>query len=304
MSGVEPGDDAQDDRRRTSRHTLPLVSLLGALLVATLAGPGIVHQFSKRLDHAQPPAAAPAPLTSTMSTVSQPGTSNTSTTGVTTDTAATTTAAASQPDGTVADGGGPVASGTVPSTTTTTTATSATPTSVALTRVITLQLVPAVRDVIVRVGGVERASDAFGRIDVSGLPTETTLEFVGIQLQPSIVRAEFTSWSDGSTTPQRTLGELTGPTASLALVVSSRVVATTRSGAEGTVVLTSERGPIELATGMLQWVPFTQGIAVAEGLLSQQLTYTTTSLSVDGVAAPLRPQQFVASPEAAWVIDA
>ena len=303
----DDGDGSGDDRdggagRR--RAAVPVASLVAALGAAVLFGPSIVDGFSGGDGSGAsppPPAVSEVSGDAPVDASADPSPGAPAPRPVITlapEPPASTEPASTEPPST--DPGSTDPSGTA-------VAAATDPITVPI-RVDTLQLVPAIRDVIVEVGGVRRSSDAFGRIDVSSASPDDVVELIGIEVTPAISRATFVSWADGETTAARPLSELTGPTAGLAIVVSNRVVVSLASEAgsgavaDARVTFSSEAGSVELATGVLQWVPFARGVLSDQGLLAQQLTYSSTAVTAAGVTTPVTRQQFVASPEASWRI--
>ena len=296
--------------RHQRRQSAAIAALLAAVLAVTLFGPGLARAFTDRLQHDS--GAAPGgsgdlavPVASAPST----NQSSESADGLeSTDSPASTVESTAAPtDSTEAD----ITPLTTTVTPTTSTPVPSAPTSATSTTAVEpvtmLQTVPAVRDVIVEIGGVLMATDSNGRITVAdGL--RGTITVIGRESDPSLQQAQFSSWADGNTQPSRDAGELHGPVAQVGVTVLSRIITTVDGVADGATpptsaaTFTSEAGPLTLTLGQPQWVPAIRAVIAGGGFAEQALHYTATSISTDGADSPVAPQQFVPTPEALWEI--
>lgn len=176
--------------------------------------------------------------------------------------------------------------------------------------VTTLQVVPALRDVIVVVGGARYSTDALGRVELAAEHHGQVAEVIGLTAQPSLARAEFTGWADGVTDPVRPLASVDGPVATLGFEVRHRVLVDVSEelardvGRSATVRLDTGRGEIELRVGTATWVLAMVAERTEQGLVARPVSYTATSLESGGVDVVLAPTTFIASPEATWTVDA
>ncbi len=298
---------------------MPVAALVAATLGVTAFGPGIVHGVRDRLRHndnppvsasAVDPTVAVTPLTTSpvpMPTASAPGAGTTS---------AASTSAASIPVGTV-----PVSTvsvSTIPPAPVPVTPVPVTPapvtpapvTSVPVSRpeVEMIQIVPATRDVIVRIDGTDMASDALGRI---ALPTDHrhgAIEVIGRNAEPIVQRVDFTGWGDGNTSTSRSLDDVSGPVAQIGFSIDSRVIVETTpatpAGEGAHITFASVAATVDVPVGETQWLPTMQAVPTGDGLIARSVTYTAQTITVDGASTQLSPQQFTASPEALWTVTA
>lgn len=298
---------SRSEQRDTSLHNfMPVAALVAATLGVTAFGPGIVHGVRDRLRHNDnPPVSASAvdpnevvtPLTTSpvpVPTASAP--------------VAHPTSAASTPVGTV-----PVPTvtvSTIPAAPVPVTSVNMPTTSapVSLPEVQMIQIVPATRDVIVRIDGTDMASDALGRIALPADHRHGTIEVIGRNAEPIVQRVDFTSWGDGNTSTSRSLDDLSGPVAQIGFSIDSRViVATTPATPAGEgvhITFASAATTVDVPVGETQWLPTMQAVPTADGLIARALTYTAQTINVDGLSTQLPPQQFTASPEALWTVTA
>jgi hypothetical protein len=170
--------------------------------------------------------------------------------------------------------------------------------------VTSLQTVPPVRDLIVEIGGQRYSSDASGAIPVAGLDPHAQVVVIGVLADPPIQQVEFLGWADGASNAPRALRTLSGPVASLALSLSSRVTVAVADGTTGpaTVEFDTEDGPVFVELGAPTWLLDQRAVRGNAGLTVQQLQYTAKSFSRAARVSPLLPQVFLATPEAQWVL--
>ncbi len=182
-------------------------------------------------------------------------------------------------------------------------ATSTTATTPAIT-VSTLQTVPPVRDLIVEIGGDRYSTDGSGAISVGGIDPAAEVVVIGVLANPPIQQVDFLGWADGGGAGPRALRSLAGPVASLGLSLSSRVVVGLVADTvdTATVRFESEDGPVLVPLDTPTWLPDRRAVPGETGLTVQQHHYIARRLITPDGAAPLAPQQFVATPEARWVI--
>lgn len=170
-----------------------------------------------------------------------------------------------------------------------------------------VQVVPPLRDVLVRVDGVALASDALGRISIPEDHRNGTIEIVGRDAEPVVQQVTFMTWEDGATTATRSLNELAGPVAQIGFSVASRVVVNTNpSVPDANVTFSSQAGEVTLQVGQPQWLVGTRAtkISVAPGFTLETLTYTSLAISEGaGAQRALKAQLFVATPEVLWTVQ-
>jgi hypothetical protein len=229
---------------------------------------------------------------------------------VTAPTLAPTTAAAQQPN----SAGPPEPVTSAPAVEVTTATATPTPTSPSSTTasavsppapVTWIQTVPSVRDLIVRINGVNMATDGNGQISISPSEQEAMIEVVGRKDSPTLQQVAFTGWADGRTNPVRSLSEIPGPVAQVGVSVSSRVTVALDGidAANARVDLGSVAEPISIFVGQPQWVVQTKAVANSGALFTQAITYTPTSITLrDSTVLTAAPQQLAATPEALWTI--
>lgn len=197
----------------------------------------------------------------------------------------------------------PASAGPVGGATIETVATSSTVTATA-PPVRSLQTVPAVRDLIVEIGGRRHSTDGSGAITVAGLDPDAQVLVVGVLADPPIQKVEFVGWADGAGDAPRALRTLAGPVAWLALSLSSRVTVTLADGTTGpaTAEFDTEGGAMRVAVGLPTWLVDRRAVRGDAGLTVQQLHYTASSVATSAGSASVAPQTFVATPEARWVV--
>ncbi len=301
--------------RRTSfahaaslRHIVPVLSLVAAVLGVTLLGPRIVSGFSDKLRHETAPVPVPTSLVPTTLPIS--AAPPTGPVGGATSATTTPTSVATAIIGDATDtGAGTVVAPIVPvpaasQTTDIPTTPAATAAPPAAVEVSSIQVVPAVRDVIVQINGTMMASNDLGMIEVPPASRHGSITYIGIRSTPALRQVDFIGWDDGSQAATRPLDRLEGPTAQIGLVVRSRVMVTTTAPepVAGDIQFTSEAGPLQLTIGQPTWVMSDRAIAGGEGFTPQSLTYSTQSLLSAGVALPVAVQSFTAAPEAQWMV--
>lgn len=174
----------------------------------------------------------------------------------------------------------------------------------ALPEVERLQTVPPVRDFIVEIDGIEIASDAAGLIEVPPAHRHGTIRVVGRNANPPVQRIEFTTWPDGSADPTRPLDTVGGPSVSIGLIVSSRVMATISSNEtpKASIRFDSLAGPFDVVVDEPVWLPALQSVARTTGMTTEPIIYTASEITIDGVTTELPVQRFFPTPEAKWSI--
>lgn len=168
-----------------------------------------------------------------------------------------------------------------------------------------IQTVPAVRDLIVRINGVDMATDGNGQISISPSEQAATIEVVGRNDSPTVQQVAFTGWADGRTNATRSLSEIPGPIAQIGVAVSSRVTVALDGidTQNARVDLGSVAEPISIVVGQPQWVVQAKAVANSGALFTQAITYTPTSITLrDSTVLTPAPQQLAATPEALWTI--
>ena len=167
-----------------------------------------------------------------------------------------------------------------------------------------IQLVPPMRDVIVQVAGRDIASDADGIVQVPPADSDAGFVFIGIRADPSLVEVSLDTWSDGSTATRRSLADVDGPVADVAMIVSNRVTVGPTSSAPGgsTVVFDSDLGSVTLTVGTSTWVPASRGVLDGDEFTEQDVTYVARTLTVGGEESDLAGARFTPTPEAVWIM--
>jgi hypothetical protein len=149
-----------------------------------------------------------------------------------------------------------------------------------------------VRDLIIDVGGRRLATDADGSITLDDGDADATVSVVGTIADPPIQTVGFATWGDGDRRAERAVSSLTGPVATIGLVVERRVLATAADGAaDRTVTFGSDLGDVQLELGRPTWVPATVAAPSGTGLVAAEVTYSLPS-----------GQTFRPTPEATWRI--
>ncbi|MET0458357.1 MAG: hypothetical protein ABW195_03870 [Ilumatobacteraceae bacterium] len=168
--------------------------------------------------------------------------------------------------------------------------------------VTTIQTVPAVRDVIIEVGGQRMATDAGGAITLTGDEVDATVRVIGTVARPAVQTVDFAMWADGSAVAERPLDSLSGPVAQVGLVLRSRVVVRgAEPGQVGTTAsFTSNVGDIDLTVDEPSWVPAAVAVASPDGLAPVAATYSLQAVSE---GTPSGSQDFRPTPEATWQIS-
>jgi hypothetical protein len=170
-----------------------------------------------------------------------------------------------------------------------------------------IQTVPAVRDLIVRINGVNMATDGNGQISIPPSEQAAMIEVVGRNDSPTLQQVAFTGWADGRTNTSRFLSEIPGPIAQIGVAVSSRVTVALDGidSQSARVDLGSVTEPISIVVGQPQWVVQAKAVAKSGALFTQAITYTPTSITLrDATVLTAAPQQLAATPEALWTIGA
>lgn len=302
-------DDEYDDIPGRPRWIVA-IGLVAALGVSIVAGPTIVDAVSGLLDPSTAQSST-SPAASGTSTSLQPATPSTPSSAATSD---TTSSVAAVPDTDPSsdtttdvepddDADAEVAPGVgAPDDDAEATAVSSSTPRAPLQ---TIRFVPALRDVIVDVGGQSIASDPTGVVDLTGVEADGDFEFVGLRAEPALREVAVGLWSDGSNLADRNLSDVDGPSAAIGLVVSHHVtVASQQSVPDGTqLVFESAAGTINLTVGRTAWVPATRAVPRADGLASQDLTYTLVAMVVGDDTVELAPEEFEPTPEALWVVS-
>jgi hypothetical protein len=182
------------------------------------------------------------------------------------------------------------------------------PTSVSANHaeVTTLQVVPAIRNVIVVVNSTSYATNADGTITLAAADRHGTAQVVGLNATPALEQVSFTGWGDGDSAPARSLDSVDGPVALLGFDVRDHVQANAGAIAAGeaTINFASAAGPIVLTVGVPQWVLKVHAVATPTGLSAQPVVYTATSLTRGATTVALSRATFTPAPEAIWVVVA
>lgn len=146
--------------------------------------------------------------------------------------------------------------------------------------VLRIQVVPAVRDVVVLVDDERYSSDGDGLIEATTASDEASITVLGYSVSPSFQQVAFTGWGDGSTETARTLAA-TGDDAEVDLGVEVSYRVTVEAENDGDAVdqvrLSSdqEAAPLPpLTPGEPTWVPARRAVDDgAGGLAAEDLTY-------------------------------
>lgn len=188
----------------------------------------------------------------------------------------------------------------------TTVATSAAPTSsapadgrVAVERI---QTVPAVRDIIVEIGGRRLATDGSGSISVPSDLSGSPVQLVGLVAEPQIQSVGMIAWSDGETSPQRSLADVDGPVLLLGLELSSRVfveVDPSLPDLDTVEFVSSDGERISLPTSGPSWVVSDRVVNDGDGEFgTERLEYAIDTAQFDDIA--LASATYQPRPEAVW----
>jgi hypothetical protein len=169
---------------------------------------------------------------------------------------------------------------------------------------ILIRVVPAVRDVQVMVDQTLYTTTADGTIDVHAARGTVPVSFVGYSVIPALQEVAFRAWSDGVTSPVRTLDAGGHGHVSLAIDVSYRVtvsiVGRSASGPNA-VTATSAAGAVRFTSGTRRWVLAVRGERSGADVVARSITYSFDPPR----SAPTGPrQEFTAGPEALWVVRA
>ncbi len=163
--------------------------------------------------------------------------------------------------------------------------------------VLRIQVVPAVRDLVVLVDDRRYSSDADGLIVAPTTRDEASVTVLGYSVLPSFQQVAFTGWGDGSAERARALAA-TGADAEvdLGVEVSYRVTVEGDGDTSGPVRLTSdqEAAPVPpLAPGVPTWILAQRAVEDGSGgLAAEDLTYRA---EVDG--SPLGGSPITPAPE-------
>ncbi|MCU1503008.1 MAG: hypothetical protein JWM12_2362 [Ilumatobacteraceae bacterium] len=179
------------------------------------------------------------------------------------------------------------------------------PTTVAPKAEVThLQIVPAVRDVIVVVNGNRYTSDPDGTIALAPADRHGDAEVFGLGASPPLEHMDFIGWGDGDTHVVRPLDSLTGPLAQIAFSLSYRVqtAAGTIPPGQATVVFDTTIGRQVLTIGQPEWLVASRAVASPAGLVTEPVVYTALSFTRGPTTTPIAATNFTPSPEAVWVV--
>jgi hypothetical protein len=254
--------------------------MFAAVVGVVAVGPRLGSAIASSLQHDNVTAPTLAVTAATVQRPNSAGPTNSGTLAPAVDTTPATSTPPSSPSTTVSAAGPPVA-------------------------VTWIQTVPAVRDLIVRINGVNMATDGNGQISISPSQQEATIEVVGRKDSPTLQQVAFTGWADGRTNATRSLSEIRGPIAQIGVAVSSRVTVALDGidTPNARVDLGSVAEPISIVVGQPQWVVQTKAVANSGALFTQAITYTPTSITLrDSTVLTAAPQQLAATPEALWTI--
>lgn len=163
--------------------------------------------------------------------------------------------------------------------------------------VVALQTVPALTDVVVKVGERTYASGADGRIDLSDADPVGVVHVVGRVDGSPLVRVTFTGWADGRADTVRTLSELAGPVVQIGFSVAYQVQV---AGATGTVALDSAVGTVEMTAGRPVTLIAAQARRDGAQLVVEVVSYTVRRPA--GETTPSMPTWFTPTPGAVWTI--
>ncbi len=294
MSERQPVEGRRSDTDRRSLVTI--VTMVTGIVLVALVGPKVVDGVSNRLEQpdVESLAATADPVTTDPGTSDAPGGSADSTTTDSTGPVATTEPPTIDPTTTETDPavGDPVAP-----------AAAGDEVAEDVVPLQTIQLVPALRDVIVDIGGREYVSDSTGSIAVGSADQDAMFEFVGVRAVPSLRDVAFGRWADGSPNSERALSEIDGPVTQVGVVLSHRVTVSTQETVpeRARVVFESAAGRVRLAVGRTAWVPAVRAVETPAGLASEQLTYESEQLVVGDDVSEISGQDFDPTPEALWV---
>lgn len=166
-----------------------------------------------------------------------------------------------------------------------------------------IKVVPAVRDVQVMVDGTLYTTTSDGLVEAPGARGTVQVAFVGYSVIPALQEVAFDAWSDGLTTPSRTLDAGGHGHISLAIDVRYRVTVTLTPSAPGAISLTASSpvGPVQFTNGSRRWVLAQRGERSGAEIVARTITYSFDP--PHGAPAGQR-QEFTAGPEALWTVRA
>ncbi len=167
-------------------------------------------------------------------------------------------------------------------------------------QVVSIQTVPAVRNLIVEIDGRRVATDARGAIDLAPDDIDAEIEVIGLTAVPALSEVEFLQWSDGNTDQIRSVAEMPGPVIQLGLRVSNRVIVEIdESAPPATFVefVSDQVGQFAVSVGEPTFLVSQQARPINEALLAETIEYT-----VDPSQADYARSTFQARPESIWTI--
>lgn len=299
---------AESDELTTS-HALAVGSLLAVMTAVAVLVPVSGRDSELFVSAASAPTtgldAAPTPSTVPDSTVPASAVPDSTVTVPVTTVPASTVPVSTVPDSTVPDSTVPdstVADSTVPVTAApTSTEPRSTEPDADRAAVERIQTVPAVRDIIFEIDGRRLATDASGSITVPSELAGARLELVGLVAEPRIRSVEMIAWSDGETSPRRSLADADGPVLQLGLELSSRVfvdIDPSLPDVDEVDFVSSDGERISLPTTGPSWVVSDRIVTDGDDFGTVRLQYTIdTEQFADTVfaAATYQPR-----PEAVW----
>lgn len=165
-------------------------------------------------------------------------------------------------------------------------------------QVVSIQTVPAVRDLLFELDGRMVATDERGVLDLEPGDFDARIEVIGIDAQPALSEVEFVQWSDGSADTIRSLADVPGPIVQLGLVVRNRVVvrlAESSTRADVVSFRTDRFGSIDVPVGEPTFLVHRFAVPADGALIESTAEYVRVGGPDDVV--------FRARPESTWTID-
>lgn len=163
---------------------------------------------------------------------------------------------------------------------------------------------PAVRDVQVLVDQTLYTTTSDGIINAPSARGKISVSYVGYSVIPALQEVSFRYWSDGLTSPERTLDADGRGHLSLAVDLRYRVTVTVNGGAataKPTLTATSPFGSTHFTDGSRRWVLAVRGELSGGAVVERSVTY---AFDPPHGAPKSQRQQFTAGPEALWAVRA
>lgn len=164
-----------------------------------------------------------------------------------------------------------------------------------------LQVVPAVRDLQVEIGGERYASDTDGRIEATVTGSSVDVTVIGYEVTPAVQDVAFSQWGDGSTEARRTIQiDSDKTTLDLGVDIGYRIIVDAGGEDPADVELRDTDGPtvVDIAGAEPTAVPAIVAEPGEGGALRARVV--TYDVSVDGRATSASPY----SPTPEGLLDA